>query len=69
MAAVTVIGKVSAHGTGKFFLTDGSNIPGDLPVSYLPGIAPPDGLPFVKVTALVEASGLLVLTQSDIVPL
>lgn len=66
---VTVIGKVSAHGTGTFFLDDGSAIPGGLPVSCLTGITRPDVGRIVKVTALVEASGLLVLSQSDIVPL
>ena len=63
---VTVIGKVSAHGTGVFYLTDGSPIPGDLPVSYLPGVTRPDVGRLVKLTALVESSGLLVLAQTDV---
>jgi len=63
---VTVFGRVASHGTGKFYLDDGSGIPGDLPVSCLTGVTRPDIGRLVKVTGLVEATGLLVLSQGDI---
>lgn len=63
---VTVIGKVITHAPGKFFLDDGSAITGGLPVTCLPGITRPDLNRTVKVTGLVEANGLLVLSQGDI---
>ncbi len=66
---VRVIGEVSAHGTGKFYLDDGSPIPGGLPVSYLPTVTRPGIGARVKLTALIESPGLLVLAQTDIVPL
>ena len=63
---MTVFGRVASHGTGKFYLDDGSGIPGDLPVSCLTGVTRPDIGRLVKVTGLVEATGLLVLSQGDI---
>ena len=53
-------------GTGEFYISDGCDILGGLPVKYLAGITPPSADQYVKVTGLVEADGMLVLRQSDI---
>ena len=68
MTAV-VFGRVLSLGSGKFYISDGSDISGGLPVKYLAGITPPGTNQYVKVTGLVEADGILVLTEGDIVAL
>jgi len=64
---VTVFGRVKRQETGVFYISDGSNSPLELPVSYASGIAPPAVNKFVKLTGLVESSGLLIVNQADIV--
>ena len=63
---VTVFGKVTRHGTGMFYMSDGSCSPLEIPVTCASGIGLPDVDDFVKVTGLVESGGLLVIAQSDI---
>jgi len=66
---VTVFGRVIGLGTDVFYISDGASIPGGLPIKYVSGISPPALHDYVKVTGLVEADGILVLTQGDIVRL
>lgn len=62
----TVLGRVTGLGTGKFYISDGCDIVGGLPVKYVAGITPPSVDQYVKVTGLVEADGMLALRQTDI---
>lgn len=60
-----VYGRVVDIGSGVFYVSDGS-VPGGVPIRYLGGVTPPTSGRFVRVTGLVEADGMLVLSPADI---
>lgn len=64
-----VFGRVISSDPGVFYISDGCPMPSSLPIKYISEITPPAMNAYVRVTGLVEADGILVLRQEDILTL